>query len=118
MNGVLHELQAPEGVNYYSNDGALAVSEGTVYIAGYYSIGDIYKTCYWKDGVFTPLEAPGELGNGTVNIAVSDGTVYVSGTYKGQEGLHACYWKDGERTDLPVPEGVYVEIVGITVVKK
>ena len=99
----------PAGTNI-SSVKAIAVSEGSVYIAGYYYTGYYHdldvslKAFYWKDGVKTDL--PGGNSN-AIAIAVSEGSAYIAGMARDGDGpAKACYWKDGVKTELLAPGGL------------
>jgi hypothetical protein len=80
----------------------IAVSGGSVYVAGNYYGNTINNSTayYWKDGVKTDLPHPGNAG-GCFAITVSGGSVYVAGAYSmNDNSTTGCYWKDGVRTDL------------------
>lgn len=77
-----------------------------------------HHACYWKDGVFHKLDAPGT--SSTEDIAVADGAVFIAGNYyefSDRESV-GCYWKDGVRVDIPTPEGMNMYVSDMTVVKK
>jgi hypothetical protein len=105
-DGVLTDLSLPEGYSFPTAR-AITVSQGSVYIAGDYSLGTPTQpyACYWKDGVRTDFEV-GTNAYGTNTIAIAEGSVYVV-IYMGDTNKRttASYWKDGTRIDLPVPEG-------------
>jgi hypothetical protein len=68
----------------------MAVSNKTVYIAGYYDEGNGPKPCYWADGVRTDLPE----GTYVSSITVYNDMVYVLGFYfDGISKNNACYWE-------------------------
>jgi hypothetical protein len=109
-DGVKTDL--PAGLNYSSAQ-AIAVSGGSIYIAGYYdndkgtqyAVGPKNIACYWKDGVKTDLYTNGAERSEANAIAVSGGSVYIAGHYND----NACYWKDGVKIDLPVESDYSVD---------
>jgi len=118
IDGVRTDLPIPAGTQSIVMNNAMAVSGGSVYIAGTYSTGSFFnydsnsKACYWKDRVRTDLPIPvGAVSRATM-IAVSGGSIYIAGEYwtgSYQTGNRTrCYWKDGARTDLPVPAGTQI----------
>jgi len=110
-DGVITYLPAEETVETIAS--AIAVSDGSVYIAGYYYYdnNNSYIACYWKDGVKIDLPS-GTDGASALAIAISEESVYIAG----MEGFmkKACYWKDGVKIDLPV-ESVAATARGIAV---
>ncbi len=102
---------------------SIAVSDGTVYTAGYMadpftwgSPASLHTPCYWKGTAPTILDA-GLNDAAALSIAVSGGTVYTAGYYaptywlyfktadypQGIASPHAtpCYWAGNTRVDLP-----------------
>ena len=85
---------------------AIAVSNGVVYAAGFYKVGDGNRTraCYWVNGKRINLDVPRGARSIAFAIAASGDTAYVAGYYDYMDNqTHrsvACYWQNGERTDL------------------
>jgi hypothetical protein len=95
------EIPEEDGIRHYLED--IAVLEDSVYITGmdYYQSEQLFKACYWKDGVKINLPVQGTGRSDTYGIIESDGSIYIAGAYNydGTQSI-ACYWKDGVRTDL------------------
>lgn len=70
----------------FSNAYGIAVTNGTVYIVGYYD----NKACLWINGVRQNLDG----GNSATGIALSDNTVVISGTTSDLIPK-ACVWVNG-----------------------
>jgi len=85
----------------FSNARALAVSEGSVYVAGFYHDGTGKRpVCYWKNRERRDISDGADHSEARA-IAVSEGLVYAAGIYEDDDGKYiACYWKEGTRTDL------------------
>jgi hypothetical protein len=95
-DGVRTDLPAPSNAEGLD----IAVSSGSVYVAGSYGTGNNRTACYWRDGVRTDLTNPGNSSFCSA-ITVSGGSVYVAGAYSmNANSATGCYWKDGVRTDL------------------
>jgi hypothetical protein len=80
-----------------------------VYIAGSYEIGgnNVYKPCYWVNGVRADLDVPAGKSGSATGIAVSGNNVYVSGQYETDTATSvACYWVNGTKYDLSLPAGI------------
>jgi len=104
-DGEKTDLELPTGA-IDSLASKIAVSGGSVHIAGYYWDGNT-TACYWKDGVLTKLSLPaGASRSVAYAIAVSGGSVYIAGIYYEDDNRIACYWKDGVIKDLELPTGV------------
>jgi hypothetical protein len=106
-NGTWNVLPLPEEDSPYlpvTTD--IAVSGGSVYIAGTYSkdggAGYISVPGYWKDGVWNALTpyVSGKSSSASA-IAIANGSVYVGGNCTISTGSCAVgYWKDGIWTSL------------------
>jgi hypothetical protein len=108
-----------DGYIYTTFDGGIAISDGSIYIAGAYQSqsGDPWKAAYWKDGVKTDLSVPaGSTSSYTRSIAMSGGSIYFVGNYNDGSKSIACYWKDGVKTDLAVPVGSTASIASVITV--
>jgi hypothetical protein len=92
---------------------ALAVSNGTVYTAGYYTNSNsnppVELPCYWNGTTLVDLPCPANSTYGYgMGIAVSNGTVYTAGGYYdlNNQIYIPCLWTSTPgtpptRTDLP-----------------
>ncbi len=101
-DGVAELLDIPES-SYASAARSVCVSDGKVYIAGQYYIGN-QMPCYWLDGVRTNLGTPISTGYGdALSITVVEGSIYVSGDYLDDGKKIPCYWKDGTCITLDAP---------------
>jgi hypothetical protein len=102
INGTRYDLPVPSNYGKTRAE-SIAVSGGTVYVAGFYFGSDRTTTgCYWVDGVRYDLPVPGGTGSFARGITVSGGDIYVLGGYGGTP----CYWKNGiTRYDLPRTDG-------------
>jgi hypothetical protein len=92
---------------------SIAISGGTVYIAGYYDD----KACYWQGTKRIDLPVPvGTKGSAANSISISGRSVYTAGYYSYTERdtryesyvnyeSTACYWQGTTRIDMPVSVG-------------
>jgi hypothetical protein len=119
----LHRLKGiasgdPARPEHDTGANALAISGGTVYVAGRaaYSIYDSYA-CYWTGpDARTDLDA----GSEAYAICVSGGTVYTAGRTVVAGKNVACYWTGATMTKLPALAGCEgyaeaIQVVGGTV---
>ena len=107
----------------YFSANAIAVSKGSVYIAGFsrdWKISpavnyiDFGIACYWKDGVKIDLP-PGTVYSSANAITVSEGSVYIAGSYNDDDNIsRACYWKDGVKTDLPATSHASANAIAVS----
>lgn len=100
-DGVCHPLTIP-GCRGYTSAASLAISGGSVYIAGNGEHNEIAG--YWQDEVWNPLTAPDGFSSPFLqDIACSEGSVYVIGDLGYDQ---ACIWVDGVAQILSAPGGV------------
>jgi hypothetical protein len=106
-NGERVDLPVPAGVSDVYTAG-MAVVNGSIYVAGVYTLDTVKYPCYWKDGERVDLPLPADrIADKTylTGMTAANGSVYITGQYRldGAEAWNktACYWKDGERVDLP-----------------
>lgn len=87
----------------YANATSVFVSEGHVYVSGYYQevVGSV--PVLWVDGVRTDLSSVAGQNASAVSVYVHSGHVYVAGYYNDGESDIAVVWRDGVRTDLERP---------------
>ncbi len=74
---------------------AIVVSNGDVYVAGFYGS----KPCYWKNGTRIMLDCTYDVFNEgeALAIAVKNDIVYITGNLTNPNiGSRACYWKNEE----------------------
>jgi hypothetical protein len=106
VNGARTDLSDWDSINHcYTTPSSawdIAVSGGTVYVAGKYDM----SACYWTNGVRQNLDLPANHRESRAeSVVVSGGIVYVAGWYRDSITLieQPCYWVNGTRHDLPVP---------------
>lgn len=99
-DGVCHPLDIPD----HSDNAAgasLAVSGGSVYIAGQANYGELVG--YWIDEIWNPLSLPeGSSSVYIADIACSEGSVYVLGNTSIDQ---ISLWVDGVAQTLSAPKG-------------
>jgi streptogramin lyase len=87
------------------------VSDGSVYVAGYYNNGLVDVATVWKDGVKLydlPTASTGQNARAN-SISIYNGTVYVAGYYDDGIAKLATLWQDGVRIDLSSVPGLNAE---------
>jgi len=98
----------------------MTVSNGKVYIAGWYNDGNYIRACYWEDG--QKVDLPVGTGNSMVtDITVINNIVYAVGCY-GKLNIAGiiidngyvinCYWVNGTRYDLNFSPDSPIDYIG------
>lgn len=107
-NGVLTELSANKALA-----NAIAVSDGSVFVAGVESINSVVLGTVWKNGIATHLTDPTVFSYAS-SIAVSGGDVYVAGdVLNSAKSPTAAFWKNGAinifQTTNSIAYGLYLK---------
>jgi hypothetical protein len=86
---------------------SIFVSDGIVYVPGWYLNGTSHTPCYWADLARTDLALPPAAVPNTDSaanaICVDAGVVYSGGHYTDGGWEVPCYWKGAAITVLPLP---------------
>lgn len=119
-SGAVQTLLPADGVNMAEGH-AIAVSGGTVYVAGRFDPEGTTppKACYWV-GSATHVPLPGfgtEDYSAAVAIHVSDGTVYTAGSAETGATLSSCLWVGTTWAGLVAPDSSSITAYGIDVVQ-
>ena len=80
---------------------AIAVDNGNVYAAGFYTVGVVYKACYWYNMLKTALNPTGAIGSIASSIAIDTSgaspKIHTAGFYTDDGEVNkACYWLNDE----------------------
>jgi hypothetical protein len=119
-SGAVQTLLPSDGSNMAEGH-AIAVTGGTVYVAGRYDVAGATppKACYWV-GDDTRVALPGfgtEDYSAAIAICVSGGTIYTAGSAETGSTMSSCLWVGTTWAGLTAPDTSEINATGIDVVQ-
>lgn len=90
--------------------------ENEVFISGLVRQNNIWKACYWKNGILNVLGTAMDRASVGICLFIDQNDIYVGGAYITEEEffgetatgsntngkLRACHWKNGDKIDLNI----------------